>query len=142
MIVDAGPIVAASDIRDPRRTDVQAALLSMNEPLVVSAFVAAEVDYMLQTRIGVTAARMFIQDLSHGRYQLETTTRAELSTVEALSDRYRDLAPGLADLSVVVLAHRFQTNRILTFDQRHFRTMAPVSGGAFELLPMDDMRDR
>lgn len=137
ILVDAGPIVAASDTRDPRRADAQRALSAAAEPLAVSAFVAAEVDYLLQTRLGRRASRAFLDDLAVGRYRLETVTHAELLTLTALSDRYADLAPGLADLSIVILAHRFQTRRILTFDQRHFRAMTPLTGGAFELLPGD-----
>lgn len=42
---------------------------------------------------------------------------------------------GLADLSVVVLAHRFRTRRLLTFGERDFRAVTPLSGGSFTLLP-------
>ena len=51
--------------------------------------------------------------------------------------RYSDLNLGLADLSVVVLAHRFRTDRLLTFDERDFRAMRPLAGGHFALLPKD-----
>jgi len=45
---------------------------------------------------------------------------------------------GLADLSVVVLAERWSTRRLLTFDDRHFRTLRPLGGGLFTLLPVDE----
>lgn len=54
-----------------------------------------------------------------------------------LDQQYADLDVGLADLSVVVLARRFGTRRILTYDERHFRTLRPLDGGAFTLLPSD-----
>jgi hypothetical protein len=47
---------------------------------------------------------------------------------------------GLADLSVVILAHRFRTRRLLTFDERDFRAVTPLSGGSFTLLPHDSAR--
>jgi predicted nucleic acid-binding protein len=43
----------------------------------------------------------------------------------------------VADASMVVLAQRYSTRTIATFDDRHFRSVAPLSGGAFELLPAD-----
>jgi hypothetical protein len=43
----------------------------------------------------------------------------------------------LADCAAVVLARRFRTRRLLTFDDRHFRTVGPLQGGSFELLPAD-----
>ena len=50
---------------------------------------------------------------------------------------YADLGIGLADASLVVLAGRFETNRILTLDERHFRTLRTPAGEPFTLLPAD-----
>jgi predicted nucleic acid-binding protein len=44
---------------------------------------------------------------------------------------------GLADLAVVIMARRHDTLRILTFDERDFRAVTPLQGGAFQLLPAD-----
>jgi hypothetical protein len=40
----------------------------------------------------------------------------------------------------VIHAHRFRTRRLLTFDERDFRAVTPVSGGGFMLLPRDGVR--
>ena len=68
---------------------------------------------------------------------MEGPTREEHGQVLELDMRYPDLTPGLADLSVVVLAHRFRTDRLLTFDERGFRALRPLAGGRFTLLPKD-----
>jgi hypothetical protein len=47
----------------------------------------------------------------------------------------RTSPPGLADLSLVVLASRLDTRRLARFDLRRFRDLRPLAGGAFELLP-------
>lgn len=57
--------------------------------------------------------------------------------VAELDARYSDLDLGLADCSIAVLAERYETRRLFSFDERHFRTVAPLQGGAFELLPAD-----
>ncbi|HEV8635715.1 MAG TPA: hypothetical protein VG370_15925 [Chloroflexota bacterium] len=54
-----------------------------------------------------------------------------------MARRDRGRAIGLADASLVVLAQRFRTRRLLTFDERAFRNVAPLQGGAFLLLPAD-----
>jgi uncharacterized protein len=36
-----------------------------------------------------------------------------------------------------VLAARWETRRILTLDQRAFRAVTPLQGGAFIVLPAD-----
>jgi uncharacterized protein len=60
-----------------------------------------------------------------------------LGGVFELEARYLDLELGLADCALVVLAARYETTRLLTFDERHFRVVAPLRGDAFTLLPAD-----
>jgi hypothetical protein len=36
-----------------------------------------------------------------------------------------------------VLARRYRSRRIITFDERAFRTVAPLQGGSFTVLPAD-----
>jgi predicted nucleic acid-binding protein len=55
-----------------------------------------------------------------------------------LDEQYADLGLGLADASVVILARRFRTTRLLSFDDRDFRAVTPLGGGHFTLLPRDE----
>ncbi len=43
----------------------------------------------------------------------------------------------IADCALVVHAHRHETTRLLSFDERHFRAVTPLAGGSFTLLPVD-----
>ena len=137
LIVDAAPLVALGDRRDPLHPAVLQTLESESGDLVVPAPVSAEIDYLLRSRGGREAARRFLRDVAEGRLQVEGLSREEHDIVLDLDGRYSDLDVGLADLSVVVLAQRFRTRRLLTFDERHFRTLRPIAGGAFTLLPAD-----
>jgi predicted nucleic acid-binding protein len=92
---------------------------------------------MLRRRLGPNAARAFLEDLADGRFGVDGLTREDHALVLSLHDRYAGLDLGLADLSVVVLAHRHRTKRLLTFDERGFRTVSPLQGGTFTLLPAD-----
>ena len=51
----------------------------------------------------------------------------------------RRTAGGLTDAVNAVLAERYETDGILTTDQRHFRTITPLTRrfDAFRLLPFD-----
>jgi predicted nucleic acid-binding protein len=51
--------------------------------------------------------------------------------------RYPDLRIGIADASLVILAARYRTTRLLTLDERHFRVVTPLHGGTFTILPAD-----
>ncbi len=137
LIIDAAPMVALGDRRDPLHHAVLLTLQSESGDLVVPAPVSAEIDYLLRSRGGRDAARRFLRDVADGRLQVEGLSTEEHSILLDLDNRYDDLDVGLADLSVVVLAHRFRTRRLLTFDERHFRTLRPMAGGVFTLLPTD-----
>jgi predicted nucleic acid-binding protein len=97
--------------------------------------VSAEADYLIRSRWGPRAQLAFLEDLATGPFLVVGLTRDEHETALRLHDRYEDL--GLADLSVIVLAARFKTDRLLTFDQRDFRPVQPLTGGHFTLLPGD-----
>lgn len=137
LIVDAAPLVAVADEREPLRDVVRAILRSDGEGLVVPAPVAAEVDYLLRTRLGASAARAFLTDVAEGRFQVVGLSADDHQLALEVDARYADLQLGLADLSVIVLAHRFGTHRLLTFDQRHFRAATALDGTPFALLPAD-----
>ena len=90
---------------------------------------------MLGVRLGQTARRAFLEDLAARRFEVACLSPGDYATVATLDGRYRDLEP--SDCSVIVLAARYDTVRLLTFDERDFRPVEPLQGGAFQLLPAD-----
>jgi predicted nucleic acid-binding protein len=137
LVVDAGAVVAMHDRRDPMQAAAERVLRDEPGELVLPAQVTAEIDYLLARRGGPPARLLFLEDLAAGRYRVECLEPADYGTVARLERTYQALSPGLADLSIVVLAERFGTTRVATFDERHFRAIAPLGGGAFTLLPTD-----
>jgi predicted nucleic acid-binding protein len=135
LLLDTGPLVAAADSRDRMQVAVETLLRTEPGPLVIPAPVSAEIDYLLARRLGERAREAFLDDLAAGRFVVECLRDDEYPVVADLERAYSDLAPGLADLSLVVLARRLQTRRIATFDARQFRVLRPLDGGAFALLP-------
>jgi uncharacterized protein len=135
--MDTGPLVALADADEPHREAILGALRDEPGSLVIPASTTAEVDYLLGQRFGATARRAFVADLAAGRFTVACLEREDFATVAELEARYADLGLGLADCSLIVLARRHQTTRILSFDERHLRAVAPLEGGAFTLLPAD-----
>jgi predicted nucleic acid-binding protein len=137
LLLDTGPLVALADAAEPRREEILTILRDEPGSLVIAAPATAEIDYLLGQRLGDRARRAFLADLAAGRFTVACIEREEYATVVELGARYADLGLGLADCALVVLARRYETKRILSFDERHFRTVAPLDGGAFTLLPAD-----
>ena len=137
LLLDAAPLVAVADRRDPMQPLVEEALRNEGGELVIPAPVTAEVDYLLGRRLSSVARRAFLSDIAAGRFTVACLDVEDHAVIVDLEQQYEALDAGLADLSVVVIANRFQTHRILTFDQRHFRALRPLDGGHFTVLPAD-----
>lgn len=101
----------------------------------------AEIDYLLGRRLGPRARRAFLEDLAARRYESPGLDGRDYAEALDLDRRYADLDVGLADLSVVVLARKLGTRRLLTFDERHFRALRPLQGGTFTIFPADSGAD-
>jgi uncharacterized protein len=98
--------------------------------------VAAEADYLILSRLGVDAQIAFVEDLASA-YRVDSLDAAELARAAQICGQHRDLELGLADASIVLLADRWATRVVATYDQRDFRTVSALDGGTFELLPGD-----
>jgi len=136
LLIDAAPLVALAEVGEQRDV-ILATLAAEPGPLVVPAPTTAEIDYLLGQRFGRAARRAFLADLAAGRFVVAGLAREDLVTIVDLEARYADLDLGLADCALVTLAHRHRTTRLLTFDERHFRAVTPLGGGAFTVLPAD-----
>lgn len=137
LVIDAAPLAAFGDANDPHFARIDELLRTVDGPLIIPAPVTAEVDCLLGQRVGRGPRRNFIDDLAAGRFTVACLEREDYATIGELDARYADLELGLADCALVVIANRYKTNRILSFDERHFRAVIPLQGGAFTILPSD-----
>jgi hypothetical protein len=138
LVIDAAPIVALAESGEPRR---QATLDMMRaEPggLIIPSPVTAEIDYLLGQRFGRAARGAFLRDLAAGRFIVACLDPEDYTKIADLDARYADLELGLADCALVVIADRYETDRMATFDERHFRAVTPLAGGSFTILPADN----
>jgi hypothetical protein len=138
IVVDTSGVLAAKDEAHPRHATIARVVQEATDAFVLSPFVLAECDHMLATRLGAAAAREFLDEVVGGAYQLVDFDAGDVAAAAGVIDRYQDLSIGIADASLVVIAARHQTTRLLTLDERHFRVVAPLWGAAaFTLLPTD-----
>ncbi len=141
ILLDTSGLVVAYSSNDQRQARVIDVLTKEAGALVLSPFVLAELDYLLESRAGVHEELKVLSDVAEGVYRLAEFSCDDVAQAAAIVEQYRDLRIGLADASIVVLAARYGTNRVLTFDERHFRAIRPPGSTAFELLPADGAVD-
>jgi uncharacterized protein len=137
IILDTSGLVAAYGRDQAHAKDVLDVLGGDAGPLVLSPFVLAELDYLIGSRLGVAAELNLLEDVAGGVYRLAEFTQRDVAQARSVVAKYSGLEIGLADASVVVLAARHVTTRVLTLDLRHFRAMEPIQGGHFTILPAD-----
>ncbi|WP_101784146.1 PIN domain-containing protein [Nonomuraea indica] len=138
LVLDTSGLLAAIGPDQPHHKEARRVLESERGPLLLSPFVLAETDYMVLTRVGVHRELEFLRDIGEGGYELVGMSSHDVSRAADLVARYAGMKVGITDASVALVAARHRTTRVLTLDHRHFRTMKPLWGDTFTVLPADD----
>ncbi len=137
ILLDTSGLLAA--LFDDQRHHEECAdvLRNAQGPLILSPFVLAETDYLIQKYAGVKAELMFLEDVARGAYKLVDIRPDDMTDIRVMVLRYKDLNIGVTDASLIVLADRFDCRDILTLDIRHFRATRPTTKKSFRILPAD-----
>lgn len=135
IIADTSGLLALFNEREPRHRDALAAVEAEVAPLVVSPYVVAELDYLVGTRIGLSAELAVLRELAGAGYLLAQADDALLLAAADVVEHFGDQQVGVTDASLVVLAQRHRTDRILTLDYRHFTVLRRAENRPFTLLP-------
>lgn len=136
LICDTSGLIAYFDASDAHYASVSAVVDGDSGPFVVSPYVIAELDYLVATRRGTAAELAVLDELANGAWELPHVTAPDVRDMRDVVDRYRDLQIGLADASLVVLAARYRTDRLLSLDRRHFAVVRTTDGRPFSVLPI------
>jgi predicted nucleic acid-binding protein len=137
IIADTSGLLAAFGVDARRHQQARSAYEDNTGPVILSPFVLAELDYLLLSRAGIKAELELLREVAAGVFELASFSPADTRQAADLAERYADLRIGLADASIVILAARYRTTRLLTFDERHFRAIKPLHADAFTILPAD-----
>jgi hypothetical protein len=134
LLVDTSGLLVYLDA-DSQDHAACAAIVDGEDDLVLSPFVLAEADNLITSRMGGKAAAQLLADVAEGAYQLAPFDRRDVQAAGVVLQRFDDLGVGLTDASLVVLADRHESGRVLTFDHRHFRALRWGTRRSFTVLP-------
>lgn len=137
LICDTSGLLAYFDASDAHYAEVSATVEADPGPFVVSPYVVAELDYLLATRRGVHSELAALTELAGGAWELADIKTPDLRDACTVIERYEDQEIGITDASLVILARRYRTDRLLTLDHRHFRVVRTSAGRPFTLLPTE-----
>ena len=132
VVADTAPLVAAANARDRAHRVAAALVHRLGRDLLVPVPVLTEADYMIRTRVGADAARLFLAAVAAGTYSVAFLTQGLLRRVAEIDSAHADLGLGIVDASVMAVAERHELP-ILTFDFADFRA-APSPDGPWPLV--------
>jgi predicted nucleic acid-binding protein len=135
ILLDTSGLLAALDESQRRHRECAAALGAAVPPRLLSPFVLAELDYLLMRYVGNHAQCALLDEVARGVYRLEQFDGTDMERAREVLQKYTDLAIGLADASLVVLAERHSVASVLTLDRRHFSALRFSRRRRFEILP-------
>ncbi len=137
IVVDTSAILAYMNAADTHHHVVSEWLEAQADDLTTTPLVLAELDHLVAARGGAAAQRALHADLVAGAYGVEWWPGV-IGAAVRIAERYADSGLGLTDASLIALAERLRTIEVATLDERHFRAVRPLVGGAaFRLLPFD-----
>lgn len=122
IIADTGFWLALANANDRFHRAAADALHRVREPLICTWPIMTETCHLLASRLSVEAELAFVRSASAGAFQVFDLELRHLERIQALMEKYRDLPMDLADASLVILAEQLGSGRILSTDQRDFRT--------------------
>lgn len=134
LLVDTNVLFAAAD-RSTAEHSQCAALLDERTEIAITAPVATECAWMMESRLGPRAEAAFVESIAAAEIAILDLTREDWSRCAALVHEYQDLGLGLVDASVVAVAERLALTTIATLNHRDFAVVRPTHCDAFELIP-------
>jgi predicted nucleic acid-binding protein len=137
ILPDTSGVLAWIDGSQRLHEETAEAMSGQEGPFLLSPFVLAELDYLLATRVGMEQQHRLLLEVTRGAFELAVFPATDLERALELMRTFSDLAVGLADASICVLAERVNCRTVLTLDERHFRVLPGPRGAPFRLLPAD-----
>jgi predicted nucleic acid-binding protein len=134
ILADTGFFYALLDRDDDWHARCRDAAAALEEGLVTTWPVLTEAVHLVSRSLGVEPAAALMEEVADGEVVVWDMTPESRAKVPTLLRRYADLPMDLADASLVLLAESLGHGRILTTDQRDFRTYRWKTRRPFEPL--------
>ena len=122
-MADTGAVIALIDSDDQHNHTLRTVFEAEPGLWVLPWAILPEVDYIVSSRLGATAARAFRADLADGLFNVEWNRGSDLQRAVEIDDHYADLSLGLVDTVVMAIAERLDAQAIATLDLRDFASV-------------------
>lgn len=122
VIADTGFWLALGNRKDRHHEPAKQRLAELEEPLITTWPVLTETCHLLVHRLGNPAQIKFMQSYETGAFEVFDLSQDHAPVLVKLMRKYANLPMDLADASLLVLAEHLGHGRILSTDQRDFKS--------------------
>lgn len=122
LAVDSGFLFGLADQRDAWHSRCMAMRHTAEEGWITTWVVLAETCHLLGSRLGPNYVAALVDDVAQGAIAVWDPPRQPYLRLAPLLRQYASLPMDLADASLVLLAEHLGHGRILSTDERDFRT--------------------
>jgi predicted nucleic acid-binding protein len=122
IVLDTSGVVALFVRSDPNHASAVGVLRRERQPVTIPTGIMAEIAFLLEARSGEHPVLALLDSLLASTV-LWSCGDDDIARVRELMLRYADMPLGYADATVIACAER-NGQRVLTFDYRHFGTVA------------------
>lgn len=135
ILMDAGPLLALVDRRDPHHDRCHAVAKTFpHGELLTTLPCFTEAMYMVGEAGGYRAQALLWEMRSRGDLLLHAMTTAEIDRASILMEKFNDSPMDFGDASLVAVAETRELRRVFTLD-RHFWGYRLADGSALEPIP-------
>ncbi len=134
IILDTSAVLALSDRRHRLNKDISDLVLQKESLCIIPSTVVVEVCQLLKYRFGNKYEKRFLEEINRSSFILETIRFEDISRIIQILAKYDDLNAGYVDSSIVAIAERLGTNKLLTLDRKHFSVLIPDGFEYFDIL--------
>jgi uncharacterized protein len=134
ILLDTSAIISLSDRSHNLNETIKNEVLKTENLCIVPSTVVVEVCQILKYRFGHIYELKFLQEIYKSGFMLETIKFEDHSRIIEILKKYADSNVGYVDSSIVAVAERLGTNKIITLDKKHFNTLIPSGFEYFDIL--------
>lgn len=132
-LVDAGPLVAALDLNDPRHAAVVALFKGVRGRLTTVWPALTEAHYLLRRRVPDQAYRL-LDAVATDAIGVAELDAGDMPEILAVMRKFADQDLQLADAALAHVAERDGYQTLITLDERDFRAVEASRRGRLKLV--------
>jgi uncharacterized protein len=134
ILMDTSAIISMIDRGNKMHNKIKELVLKEENLYIIPSTVVVEVCQLLKYRFGGKFEINFLNEILNTSLIMEILKFEDISRILEILSKYEDLNIGFVDGSIVAIAERLGTNKLLTLDKKHFSAIIPSGFKYFDIL--------